>query len=274
MYYLEGKPLIFEQATQLTQAVLGADAQFDQSYYRDFLEHVAPGSLRSHLSQDLFLYDRDDIQRFTTHYLGDHNLTDLRTEFEETPLCSMVDGMKEVEKALHLMSQLDEGLHATFKSFIHTLFYHRSADSGGGSTSTLPGVIWCCNRRDWSSWDVLEFLIHELTHNLVFIDEYYHVHYPNIEEIEVSENYALSAVLKRPRPLDKVFHSLVVAHEVLQLRRRFNEPEHPMAHPRTPILLEQCRCTIKSLEALLEQKPDLVSERVKALILKIKREID
>lgn len=273
MYYLEGKPLIFGQATQLTQAVLGENAQFDRSHYQDFLGHVAPGSLRSRLSQELFLYDQDDIQRFTAHYLGDHNLTDLRTEFEETPLCSMVDGLKQVEKALHLMSQLDEGLHATFKSFIHTLFYHRSADSGGGSTSTLPGVIWCCNRRDWDAWDIVEFLVHELTHNLVFIDEYYHVHYPDLEKIEAPENYALSAVLKRPRPLDKVFHSLVVAYEVLQLRRRFNDPQSPKAHPRTPHLLEQCRDTIRSLETLLEQKPDLVSERVKVLILKIKREI-
>lgn len=269
MYHLEGKRRIESQVHELVQAACGEGAKLCRSSYLDFIGYVLPESPKPRLDQGVFLYDEAQIRELVSHFTTEDLLTDLGAEILPTPKASMVAGLNEVKKALELMEKLDPELHQIFSDYIHTLFYHRSEDSGGGSVSSLVGVIWCCNRQDWSTWDVLEFLVHELTHNLVFLDEYYHVHYQDLAKVGQRENYALSAVLKTMRPLDKVFHSLVVGYEVLELRRRFNDPVDPKAHPPTQILIQQCLQTVESLKQIFALKPELATRRVINTTLKI-----
>lgn len=68
--------------------------------------------------------------------------------------------------------------------------------------------------------DVMEMLLHELTHHLLFVDEHNYQHFTYPELIK-KENYAFSAILNMMRPLDKVVHSIVVATELVKARTRF-----------------------------------------------------
>lgn len=65
----------------------------------------------------------------------------------------------------------------------------------------------------------------------------------------LEENYAMSAILAKKRPLDKVFHSILVCTEVLLARRDvFGHPAAPKLHPPTSIMLNQAFESIIYLE--------------------------
>ena len=63
-------------------------------------------------------------------------------------------------------------------------------------------------------------LLHELTHHLLFIDERNFAHF-DYSQIANKNNQAFSAILNLTRPMDKVFHSIVVASELILGRQMF-----------------------------------------------------
>lgn len=176
--------------------------------------------------------------------------------------------MNAVNTGKERMKGINPVLCAIFDFAIHTIFYHRSKESGGGSVSSAPGVIWCAPRLNWTPDDMAEFLVHELTHNMLFIDERRYQHYIDFDDIAKPENYARSAILMRPRPLDKVFHSLIVSHEVISFRLENGEPEAPNVHPSNTVMLDAAHDTIESIHGLLSNK-SLVTSRFMELLDKI-----
>lgn len=103
----------------------------------------------------------------------------------------------------------------------------------------------------YSLHDMVEILVHEMTHHAMFIDEVRHVHY-SYSAITDKSTWARSAILNVPRPLDKVLHSTVVSTEVLLMRA--NYIGHPMmskVHPPTNIMLTQLNDAIASTEQIL-----------------------
>jgi hypothetical protein len=138
-----------------------------------------------------------------------------------------------------------------FELVINYVFCAPSNVAGGGSISNSIGVIWASPRPNWQSEDFVEFYTHEFTHNLVFLDERRYQHYVDYDLILDPENFCKSAILCTPRPLDKVFHSLLVATEVLLLRENsLGHPNNPKIHPSSEIILKNCFDTIHSIERL------------------------
>lgn len=276
MYFLEGINKVNKQFEELMMA---ADSDYQVNHankkeaYLNFLNLILPQSPPVKLEDDQFLFDQTKINELIPHFTNTDLLTDLEAKLYFTPEDSMKLGLERVKSALILLNNINPELHNLFNDVIHTLFYNRSYNSGGGSVSTLVGVIWCCNRQNWSDWDTLEFLVHELTHNLVFLDEYYHVHYNSLEDVVKKENYAQSAILYRKRPLDKVFHSIIVDYEVLKLREQHGEPLDPKAHPPSKVLKKQILSAVEDTFTLLAKK-DLASPRVHELLNKINKNLD
>ncbi|WP_437296197.1 aKG-HExxH-type peptide beta-hydroxylase [Sorangium sp. So ce426] len=153
-----------------------------------------------------------------------------------------------LEAAIGAMKSHHPELSALFELVIHSIFLRKSSGAGGGSTSNAVGVIWVNCRDDWSRQDFEELLIHELTHNLVFLDELRHLHFADYKLIAQPQNYARSAILATQRPLDKVFHSIIVAVELIHARRNFlGEPSSPKVHPPTERMVE---CTLAALDSI------------------------
>ncbi len=174
-------------------------------------------------------------------------------------------------QALGKLRELDPQLHHLFEITIEKIFFAGSKVAGGGSSSSALGCIWLNPRAHWTEQDYLEFFVHELTHNLIFLDERRVVHYGDFAEIEKSENYAYSAILKRARPLDKVVHSLFVVYEVLSFRlRHFNAANKTFLHPNTGSLFEGAFETLQSLKKV---KPQLLSEHLKSMISELEMKI-
>jgi len=173
-----------------------------------------------------------------------------------------------LKQAIEVLKKSNSEIHQLFNLTIDSLFMRHSKGSGGGSTSNAVGVIWINCRSNWSQQDLVELLVHELTHNLVFIDELRHLHFTNYKLIALQENFAKSAILQIKRPIDKVFHSIVVATEVLLLRKNhLGEPLDPKVHPPSDKMLRQTRESLDSLRGLPKYET-LLTERGKMIMQK------
>lgn len=166
--------------------------------------------------------------------------------------------LKQLREALDLLAELDPNLFEIFNTVVSCIFTSSSATAGGGTSSATPGVIWANLRNHWSVWDTLEFLIHELTHNLLFFDEFAALHYTDHNALERPKTFVQSAILMRQRPLDKVFHSIMVGLAILNLRANtvFQQVSCTVPlqlttgiHPDSPTLVRQIRAAIDSIES-------------------------
>lgn len=200
-----------------------------------------------------FCFNAERIKTMSMKYEDDGILTDLKSHIDlDTPLSSMREALNCVQQGKSLIAKINPYLIEIFDLTIHTLFYARSTHSGGGSVSNAPGVIWCSVRRNWTDMDIAEFLVHELTHNLVFLDELCYQHYTDVLALANEKYYAKSTILNKQRPLDKTFHSLIVAHEVLSYRQQAGEPENPHVHPNSAKMLASCKKTISSIKFVID----------------------
>ncbi|MGH8811979.1 MAG: aKG-HExxH-type peptide beta-hydroxylase [Advenella sp.] len=173
-----------------------------------------------------------------------------------------------IDKALNLLNILDYEYSQLFKTLVTDIFIMPSGCARGGTTSAAVGIIWANPRCYYKVAEVLEFLIHEMTHNALFIDEQFHQHY-NYDEILKKSNWAISAILKTPRPLDKVIHSIIVATEVVLFRDKLlGHPERPLVHPPTNMLIDQALISIDSVKTIISTSnfKALISPRVNYLL--------
>lgn len=169
--------------------------------------------------------------------------------------------MNHLKNIFEQIEQKNNDFASLFRLVINFVFFADSKLAGGGSTSNAMGVIWANDRSNWAFQDFYEFFIHEATHNLLFLDERRFHHYINYDLVRPVENYAYSAILARPRPIDKVIHSLVVATEICVAREmKLGHPPKPKLHPPTDIILENCFKTIESLKKL-EDKVSILTPR-------------
>ena len=244
-----------------------------QKNYHDYLNSISPNSTMPSLEEERYCYDDVRINNMIAKYMDICELTDLGTKIKKTPQKSMILALGEISKAEDFIRENKPELYDLLNIAIHTLFYSRSFHSGGGSVSSLPGTIWCSNRISWSLQDCVEFLVHELTHNLLFLDERVNQHYKDLNKIINPENYAISSILNKKRPLDKVFHSLVVAYEIISYRKEFGEKLEKKVHAPTSDIIIMMKNTIKSIDTLLLNK-DLVTPRFYHLFEELKQNID
>ena len=179
---------------------------------------------------------------------------------------------RRIEEGLAYIELHCPELHDVFCLAIQTMFFFDSPTMSGGTNSEAVGVIWVNIKLHWSVHDVAEFLIHELTHNLIFIDELVDRHF-NYALLPREENFALSAILGVRRPLDKVFHSILVAYEILSARRQFLGDASIHVHPPSAKLHQGVSESLESLHSL-GNLDELLTERGRSLIRDVSTKLD
>jgi hypothetical protein len=142
-----------------------------------------------------------------------------------------------------------------FHLAIHSVLLAGSGANGegrrahGGSSNSCIGLIWLSLHSRLSGQDLIEMMVHELTHNLVFIEELNRglFEYPVMTKIE---NWAQSSILKRRRPMDKVVHSIVVSTEILHARATYLPNAEPLSvHPESASMKQS---TLAAIESVME----------------------
>jgi hypothetical protein len=241
-----------------------------RSKYIAFAAEVGGPSVRPLPGESGVTYSSPRIEMLLEKYRDQSALTDIGADIANTPDQSRHEAMSRVIAAKDAFAAKDPDFIAFFDFFIHTMFYQRAHHSGGGSVSSALGVIWCAINRRWSDEDIIEFFVHELAHNMLFLDERANGHYAGIDAIADPRNWALSAVLERPRPLDKVFHSLIVSNEVLQHRHKHGEPANPLLHPSSHHMAEAAAKTIASIHQIID-RGGLVLPRFEEILARAER---
>lgn len=250
MFRLIGIQEIIKNLIRLTQRHLKKDLNKNslQKAYRSFLREAQPAVPKPDCITPAFLSFPNEIQALLEAFKEDSILDDFEEVFETPDSQFRSEPIEKVKRAYGLMREINPLYADIIDLTIHTIFSTPSKLAGGGSTSAAIGCIWIDSRPHWNDQDILEFLVHETTHNLVFLDELCFTHYSSYPDIAKKENFAWSAILNIPRPLDKVFHSILVSTEVLVFRELYiGHPEKPYLHPPTNILLSQALSSLQYL---------------------------
>jgi hypothetical protein len=217
--------------------------------YRAFLQARYPDLTISAYPGMALLSEAQDVRPYLDIFEIDSVLDDLDEfhGFLENGTRSR-DVLKRIQAAIQQLATEAPGFAGLLELVVYTIFTAPSSLAGGGSTSALIGCIWADLRAHWEDQDIQEFLIHETTHNLVFLDELCYGHYSDYAALSDVKNFAQSAILARPRPLDKVLHSILVSVEILVFREHLlGHPIRPFLHPPSEILLAQTAESVNSV---------------------------
>jgi hypothetical protein len=263
MFYLTGGRDCLRTIMMVSAGPLGVPANIDdlKSRYHDFCRTVGGPLAAPSAAEGLECYSAERISYIISHYLSPSPISDLPSVVEDTPQSSQKAGLAALMKAKEALNAQAPDLGSIFDVAIHTLIYQRSPHNGGGTISSLPGVIWSAARKHWAQSDLIEFLLHEFSHTLVFLDERAWQHYVSVDALAEPAHFALSSILRISRPLDKAFHSLIVGYELLSYRRIHGEPDDPLIHPHSDELLSSCQLTTDSIYQTINKYP-LVTPRI------------
>lgn len=166
-----------------------------------------------------------------------------------------------IKSGVNKIDLLGTGHYELIESIITDIFILPSDKAIAGSTSGAIGVLWFNPKLRYQINDIVEMIVHELTHQLMFVDELCSPHY-NYSLLFEKGSWPVSAILNTPRPFDKVLHSAVVAMELLLLRHRYTGHAWQSAvHPPTEVLKNQLTKTIVSMQDVLSRDKGILKPR-------------
>ncbi len=186
------------------------------------------------------------------------NAFSIRSQLNDLAQASMIEDLhfadeekyqQRLYSAIRLIESQNIELATLIKIVFRYIIFGKSTKAHGGSSSNALGVLWLNPTDKWTQQDYCEFLVHEVTHQLLFIDERIYGHYSQYPKLSLKENFAFSTILKRSRPLDKVIHSYFVGLNVLNYRKNNGSDENNSytLHPPIDQLMKGLEDTRNSL---------------------------
>lgn len=152
-----------------------------------------------------------------------------------------------VRLALRAFRRIDAERAATFHLIATRIFCSNLPGISSGTVNHAVGVIWINPLPSHNLSDLVELLVHELAHTMTYIDEIQRPHFTSDDV--AAETEAISVVRRAVRPAYHAWHSLIVALEILDFRRRAQQPS-PSVHPLSADMIDACAITIKSFLSL------------------------
>lgn len=180
--------------------------------------------------------------------------------------------INQLESAIRLLGKKSHDHLNFLDCFVERIYIDGSDVAAGGTTSDAVGLIWSNPHPQFTEMDLAEFLTHELTHTLMFLDEWLYGHYTRQLEHD-EQTWCYSAILKKKRPIDKVLHSIVVASEIVLLRQTYlGEPDAPKAHPPSHLMQRAIRDSIESIRDV-QRRTAILGDRALDLIDRVESRI-
>jgi len=234
--------------------------------YQNYTASIQPDLPKSRSEDIEFNNDPRDLEKFAAAFNEESTLRDIACSIQTGDFKDAPEKLRRMEEGYRAIQARHPELGLLLKLTLNTIFALPSAEAGGGSASSGVGVLWANPRATWTEVDIIEFFVHEMTHNLVFLDERRFTHYMDLKMAIAKENWAQSAVLGRLRPIDKAFHSLVVATEILLFRENCTgHDDRYRVHPPSSVLRESSLRCAESLMSL-ERRDQLYRPRLVELV--------
>jgi hypothetical protein len=128
-----------------------------------------------------------------------------------------------IRNAFDYILAVDAELCDLVTRMIGTIIAIKKDGHGGGTVSSLIGVIWLNPQPSWTIVDYADSIIHEFIHNTLFLDDMLWGVFSSPSQLSSPEALVVSALLKRPRGYDKAFHSAAVALGLAIFHRTGNQ---------------------------------------------------
>lgn len=240
--------------------------------YRRFLASLGQRIIDTRCDEPTYVTTMADAARLKALFSNDSILDDKQqsnviTVEHDT---EWQDKRARVENALHEIGLYAPAYAEIFRTVVTNIVILPSEIARAGSTSRAIGVIWANPKLSYTTSDLMEILLHEFTHQAMFLDELRYGHY-SYRDIVDRSTWAKSAILNVRRPLDKVLHSVVVAAEILLFRQLYiGQPVTPRVHPPTSIMLRQLEDSVSSLDAAIRRHPNVLTPRADGIIANVR----
>ncbi|MEV6986817.1 HEXXH motif-containing putative peptide modification protein [Sphaerisporangium sp. NPDC051017] len=126
----------------------------------------------------------------------------------------------QVLEAQQYIRSLNEDLGRIMDLLVTDIVLLNTERTGGGSASHIPGLVCISPGPNWTMYDFAETLVHEAIHlNLFVADMLYGIYTLPTATLAEDQYRVLSAVkIGELRPLDKAFHSAVVAVPLMYMQ--------------------------------------------------------
>ncbi|MFD3803549.1 HEXXH motif-containing putative peptide modification protein [Streptomyces sp. NPDC058619] len=144
-----------------------------------------------------------------------------------TPSDQRISWGRDIQRAVDYTRELLPDLGALVDLIVTDVVMFSSKNKGGGSASHVPGLVSMSPGDAWEVHDFAESVVHEAVHLNVFLaDMAYGMYTKPAAALEAEEYRVVSAVkFGQMRPLDKAFHSAVVAPPLMLMQSRRGETE-------------------------------------------------
>ncbi|SDC48170.1 hypothetical protein SAMN04488112_108178 [Melghirimyces thermohalophilus] len=189
------------------------------------------------------------VQTFIKTFREESNIDDTYYDMDfEGSLIQSKKVLEWTQTAVDKLGKQCPTFHWIFNLIMDSIVHTTSNNAVGGTSSHLVGVLWINPRENWSDIDMYEFLVHELGHTLLFLHEWRYGLFTSYERLPDTDTFAKSAIRSQMRPMDKAFHSAVVATDVLLLRELIiGHKGKRILHPDTSTLVSMVGQSIKSI---------------------------
>ena len=152
------------------------------------------------------------------------------------------DIRKKSRAAFELLRRYDERVVEAIGLLIACFLCAKKSGSGGGSFGDSLGVVWFDPPPSWESADYAETILHEATHQSVFLaDMVRRLFVREPREMTTENALVISAIRRAKRPYDLAFHSACVGAVLADFFIRTEMPE------RSRKLVEPLRLTVAEL---------------------------
>ncbi|WP_156897976.1 aKG-HExxH-type peptide beta-hydroxylase [Delftia sp. HK171] len=99
-----------------------------------------------------------------------------------------------------------------YEELVRYVIYAYRDTYSGGSVSNAIGWIWLSPQADWTIEEYSENIIHEYTHNVLFLEEMVNTLFSVSASVMAEpENRVVSAIRRVPRFFDQTYHAAAVA---------------------------------------------------------------
>lgn len=211
--------------------------------YLGFLQVLQPQCPQ--LSDDLAFYaDANTEALFEGFFLADTRIPSESITYSPTsPMYPCPERrMQALKNGFYRLSHQDKHFFALFSLVMNTVFCTTGTRIGGSAVnSAYIGVMCAYLDMTADSVSIAELLIHEFTHNALFIDELRFGHYQNRSLLH-DANYFVQTDNRGAVPFDRWFHALIVYAEIIDARTRYLGHEvRPSQHADSNTLIRQAR---------------------------------
>ena len=175
------------------------------------------------------------------------------------------DVERHLRNALEILRTYDQSLAEAAVKLNSWFLFARKPGVIGGSSGGMMGLVWLNPPDEWDDVDHAESLLHETTHQALFLDDLLHKLFARpLASMESDPDATVTSAIRRTRRrFDLAFHAACVAAELVGLHKHLGLGDRAEHHREG---------ALSSIEEL-EQHLDLFTEHGRSVFDDLKRSL-